>query len=73
MNTHITTWGQICTVSAAHMLSWECHCRASGNGMAGMDMAVSVFEGEKSRRLDFNLSCVIEYPFQVLSAVASDV
>ena len=63
MNTHITTWGQISTVSAAHMLSWECHCRAGGNGMAGMAMAIPVFEGEKSHRLDFILKNILSKCF----------
>ena len=31
-------------------------CRASGNGMAGLDMAVPVFEGEKLALLGFKLS-----------------
>ena len=30
-------------------------CRTGSNGMAGMAMAVPVFEGEKWRRLDSNL------------------
>ena len=34
-------------------------CRAGGNGTAGMAMAVPVFEGEKWRRLDSNLACII--------------
>ena len=38
-------------------------CRAGGNGTA---MAVPVFEGEKWRRLDSNLTCVIEYPLRAL-------
>ena len=29
-------------------------------------MAEPVFEGEKWRRLEFNLTCAIEYPFQAL-------
>ena len=34
--------------------------RAGGNGTAGTAMAVPAFEGEKWRRLDFNLNCVIK-------------
>ena len=41
-------------------------CRAGGNGTAGTAMAVPVFEGEKWRRLDSNLTCVIECPLRVL-------
>ena len=33
---------------------------------AGTAMAVPVFEGEKWRRLDSDLTCVIEYPLQAL-------
>ena len=40
--------------------------RAGGNGTAGTAMAVPVFEGEKWRRLNSNLTCVIEYPLQAL-------
>ena len=40
--------------------------RAGGNGTAGTAMAVPVFEGEEWRRLDCNLTCVIEYPLQAL-------
>ena len=41
--------------------------RASGNGTAGTAMAVPVqIEGEKWRRLDSNLTCVIECPLQAL-------
>ena len=36
------------------------YSRAGGNGTAGMAMAVPVFGGEKWRRLDSNLTCVIE-------------
>ena len=36
--------------------------RAGDNGTAGTAMAVPVFEGEKWRRLDSNLACVIECP-----------
>ena len=32
----------------------------------GTAMAVPVFEGEKWRRLDSNLACVIEYPLRAL-------
>ena len=40
--------------------------RAGGNGTAGTAMAVPVFEGEKWRRLDSNLTCVIECPLRAL-------
>ena len=40
--------------------------RAGGNGTAGTAMAVPVFEGEKWRRLDSNLACVIECPLRAL-------
>ena len=40
--------------------------RAGGNGMAGTAMAVPVFEGEKWRCLDSNLTCIIECPLRVL-------
>ena len=40
--------------------------RAGGNGTACMAMAVPVFEGEKWRRLDSNLACVIECPLRAL-------
>ena len=39
---------------------------AGGNGAAGTAMAVPVFEGEKWRRLDSNLTCVIECPLRAL-------
>ena len=39
--------------------SSRCNYRAGGNGTAGTAMAVPVFEGEKWRRLDSNLTCVI--------------
>ena len=38
--------------------------RAGGNGTAGTAMAVPLFEGEKWRRLDSNLACVIECPLR---------
>ena len=41
-------------------------CRAGGNGTAGTAMAVLVFEGEKWRRLDSNLACVMECPLRAL-------
>ena len=40
--------------------------RAGGNGTAGTAMAVPVFEGEKWRRLDSNLVCVMECPLRAL-------
>ena len=40
--------------------------RAGGNGTASTAMAVPVFEGEKWRRLDSNLTCVIECPLRAL-------
>ena len=43
--------------------------RAGGNGTAGTAgtaMAVPVLEGEKWRRLDSNLACVIECPLRAL-------
>ena len=49
------------------------HCRLymnvfrdGGNGTAGTAMAVPVFEGEKWRHLDSNLTCVIECPLRAL-------
>ena len=42
------------------------NCRAGGNGTAGTAMAVPAFEGEKWRRLDSNLACVIECPLRAL-------
>ena len=42
------------------------HIGAGGNGTAGTAMAIPVFEGEKWRRLDSNLACVIEYPLRAL-------
>ena len=41
-------------------------CRAGGNGTASTAMAIPVFEGEKWRRLDSNLTCVIECPLRAL-------
>ena len=49
-----------------HETQIRCNHRASGNGTAGMAMAVPVFEGEKWRRLDSNLACVIECPLRAL-------
>ena len=43
-----------------------CYSRAGGNGTACTAMAVRVFEGEKWRRLDSNLACVIECPLRAL-------
>ena len=40
--------------------------RAGGNGTASTAMAVPVFEREKWRCLDSNLTCVIECPLQAL-------
>ena len=39
--------------------------RAGGNGTAGTAMAVPVFEGEKWRRLDSNLTCDV-HPLRAL-------
>ena len=36
----------------------------AANGTAGTAMAVPVFEGEKWRRLDSNLACIIECPLR---------
>ena len=40
--------------------------RAGSNGTAGTAMAVPVFEGEKWRRFDSNLACLIECPLRAL-------
>ena len=42
---------------------WEVKCRA---GTAGTAIAVPVFEEEKWRRFDSNLTCVIECPLRAL-------
>ena len=47
-------------------LGVPCCIRAGGNGTAGTAMAEPVFEGEKWRRLDSNITCVIECPLRAL-------
>ena len=67
MHGEFNAWRVTCTYRELHVL--RVTQAAGGNGTAGTTgtaMAVPVFEREKWRCFDSNLTCVIECPLQAL-------